>query len=65
MVTKVWDKSELNVNGMSVGNGGYYVGLSTDSKPSGPDVPNGFPFVEMDTAKIYLYDAANDTWYEQ
>lgn len=41
-----------------------YDGLSTDTKPT-EKVRNGSVFVEMDTAKIYLYDATNSEWLEQ
>ena len=37
-------------------------GLSTDDKPT--DENNGTCFVEMDTSKIYFYDAANEEWLE-
>lgn len=49
-------------------NGAYY-GKSTDSKPTRenpvPTEPqNGFVYIEMNTGKIYFYDAATDTWLE-
>lgn len=37
-------------------------GLSTDVKPT--DVATGSVFFEVDTDKIYMYDAENTTWYE-
>lgn len=40
-------------------------GLSTDSKPTKtdyPDMGNGSSFMEMDTKKLYFYDAKNDVW---
>ena len=37
------------------------VGLSTDSKPTGA---NGWIFSEIDTGKIYIYDAENSQWRE-
>jgi len=37
-------------------------GLSTDTKPT--DVDNGCIFIEMDTGKIYFYDAENKQWKE-
>ena len=40
-----------------------FVGLSTDAKPAG--VPNTSSFYEMDTKKLYLYDADNGAWLEQ
>ena len=40
------------------------VGLSGDSKPTDLSIGNGSMFIEMDTKKIYFYDAANTTWRE-
>ena len=37
-------------------------GLSTDDKPTGVYVGNGSMFIEMDTGKVYFYDAANTQW---
>ena len=42
-------------------NGAYY-GLSTDAKPT--DALNGACFIEMNTGKIYFFDADNATWRE-
>lgn len=43
-------------------------GLSTDTKPdftdSGTSIPNGSKFIEMDTKKVYMYDAENNQWLE-
>lgn len=36
--------------------------LSSDAKPTG--YANGSVLKEMDTGKLYLYDAANETWRE-
>ena len=41
-----------------------YAGLSTDEKPV-TLVPNGSTFVEMDTKKLYAFDAAGQEWLEQ
>ena len=38
-----------------------YRGLSTDSKPA---AANGSTFLEMDTGKIYFYNADGSTWIE-
>lgn len=38
-------------------------GLSTDTKPTN-DIANGTTFIEIDTGKIYLYDAENELWKE-
>lgn len=40
-----------------------YVGLSTNTKPS-EGVSNGACFIEMNTSKIYFYDAAGEQWLE-
>ena len=42
-----------------------YYGLSTDTKPTDPYLPNASIFYEMDTGDIYLYDAANEEWVLQ
>lgn len=39
-------------------------GLSTDTKPTDLSVGNGSTFIEIDTGKIFLYDAAGSIWYE-
>ena len=39
-----------------------YYGLSTDTKPL--DVANGSAFIEMDTSKLYFFDAENPIWYQ-
>lgn len=41
-----------------------YYGLSTDSKPTGASVSNGSCFIEMDTGKLYFYDAVDSQWRE-
>lgn len=38
-------------------------GLSTDTKPT--DVGNASTFYEMDTKKLYMFDAQNNVWLEQ
>lgn len=38
-----------------------YAGLSTDTKPA---AENGDLFLEMDTDKVYAYDAAGEQWLE-
>ena len=42
-----------------------YYGLTTDTKPTDPYLPNASIFYEMDTGDIYLYDAANGEWVLQ
>lgn len=45
-------------------------GLSTDTKPIGPSLGNnlilgnGSVFLEMDTGKVFLYDASKKAWWE-
>ena len=36
--------------------------LSTDQKPTGGDLKNGYALVEMDTGDIYLYNEATSSW---
>ena len=43
-------------------NKGVLFGNSTDVKPVGPPMMNGFEFHEMDTRKTYLYDESGQTW---
>ena len=39
--------------------------LSSDTKPTTSDVLfNGSKLIEMDTGKVYIYDAANKVWRE-
>ena len=40
-----------------------YYGLSTDVKPT-QYVQNGASFIEMDTDKLYLFDASDSSWNE-
>lgn len=40
-----------------------FYGLSTDEKPL--DCGNASVFYEMDTKKIFMFDAANKVWLEQ
>ena len=37
--------------------------LSTDTKPT-EHIANGSSLVEMDTGKVYFYDADNEQWLE-
>jgi hypothetical protein len=39
------------------------IGLSTDEKPT--HVNNASTFYEMDTRKLFLFDAQNKIWIEQ
>lgn len=40
----------------------HYRGLSTDDKPT--DAPNGSDFLEMDTGKMWYFDAENSQWVD-
>ena len=40
-----------------------YFGLSTDSKPT-TFIGNGSCFIEMDTGKVYFFNAAASAWVE-
>ena len=39
-------------------------GLSKDIKPVSEYVGNGSTFIEMDTGKVFMYDAENKIWKE-
>ena len=39
-------------------------GLSTDEKPINESVGNGSIFIEMDTSKIFMFDAESQEWVE-
>ena len=39
-------------------------GLSTDEKPNNQYVGNGSTFLEIDTGKVFLYDAEHKVWKE-
>ena len=39
-------------------------GLSTDDKSKITNVTNGSTFFEMDTSKVYMYDAEHSQWKE-
>lgn len=41
-----------------------YIGLSTDEKPPASKLDNGATFIEIDTSKIYFFDAENKEWLE-
>lgn len=45
-----------------------YTGLSADARPTqdenGNGIPNGSIFIEMNTGKIYFYDAEGEEWLE-
>lgn len=40
------------------------VGLSTDTKPTGVSVGNGWSYIEMDTGKVFFYNAEDEEWLE-
>ena len=39
-----------------------YYGLSTDEKPA--DANNGSKYIEMDTGKVFFFDAEGAEWLE-
>ena len=41
-----------------------FTGLSTDTKPTGVSVGNGWSFIEMDTGKVFFYNAEDEEWLE-
>ena len=43
--------------------GNCIFGKSTDTKPTGTAV-NGRAFIEMDTGKVYFFDAEGGEWLE-
>lgn len=46
---------------------GEFRGLSTDTKPTefnGKTVGNGSVFIEINTGKIFFFDADSETWKE-
>ena len=48
---------------VTVEKGREYYGLSTDVKPT--DAPgNGASFLEMDTGKVFVWDAQGQLWRE-
>ena len=57
-----FDKWAQVSDGQNVAIGTYY-GLRTDSKPT-EGVANGSCFLEMDTGKVYFFNAASSTWVE-
>ena len=58
----------VTFTGVSKTNSDYqydFEGLSTDEKPTLADYPNmknGSSFFELDTKKIYFWDATNEIW---
>ena len=56
------DKNLQLQDGVATVNQTYY-GLSTDSKPTS-GIGNGSCFIEMDTGKVYFFNAAGNAWIE-
>ena len=55
------------IAGQTDGRSSEFRGLSTDTKPTkanGKDVENGSTFFEINTGKVFMYDAENDNWNE-
>ena len=60
MVTKASDPG-LFLEGVAVSGSADLRGLSTDNKPT-TNIPNGSTFIEMDSGKVYMWDAGNEQW---
>ena len=58
MITALSNKSVQSATDNSM----EYRGLSTDTKPT--DAPNGSVFLEMNTGKVFCYDAEGENWIE-
>lgn len=56
--------NNFDTNSVGILASGDYRGLSTDTKPVGVNVGNGSSFIEIDTGKIFLYDAEGEEWNE-
>lgn len=56
------DKYYDLVDGVKFASTGTYYGKSTDTKPQ--NAGNGSVFIEMDTGKLYFYDAEGAEWFE-
>ena len=64
MITTTYAKfSHYNAEGVTV-QIVTMMGLSTDSKPTDASIGNGSAFLEMNTSKLYFYDAASESWKE-
>lgn len=61
-----WNYAQL-VTVNNDGSGCYYRegnALSTATKPTGADIYFGSKILEIDTGKVYSYDATTETWLE-
>lgn len=57
----------LNINSeylVTGTNGGTAFCLSSDAKPTGGSLKNGYVCIEMDTGKVYFYSEGDENWYE-
>lgn len=63
MISIIQHGDILDANLSPMGSAVVVAGLSTDAKPT-DGIANGSMFVEMDTGKIYLFDADGATWRE-
>lgn len=55
------DRNAQLINGVYYDTATYY-GLSTDTKPA--VAGNGSAFIEMDTGKVFFFDAEGAAWIE-
>ena len=63
MISIIESGNIIDTNLNPIGSAVVVAGLYTDSKPT-DGIANGSMFVEMDTGKIYLFDADGETWRE-
>lgn len=64
MISIIQRSDILDVNLSPMGSAVVVAGLSTDTPKPTDGIANGSMFVEMDTGKIYLFDADGATWRE-
>ena len=64
MISIIETGAILDTNLNPIGAAFVAAGLSTDTPKPTTGVANGSMFVEMDTGKIYLFDADGETWRE-
>ena len=64
MISIIETGNIIDTNLNPIGSAVVVAGLSTDTPKPTTGVANGSMFVEMDTGKIYLYDAEGETWRE-
>ena len=65
-LTVTGEGTDYTISGSGKGCGGMQTKLiaAKISTSSGVSIPNGSKFIEMDTKKVYMYDAENSQWLE-